>query len=113
MKNFIAVLYIIIFYILFQMRGGCEPNPIYEITSPIFDRITIQLPNNKTFTIEAPNNTPDNIYIQSAELNENPLHNAYFRHSDLADGGSLKLTLGAEPNKTWGTENLPPSMSSE
>ena len=98
---------------LFQMRGGCEPNPIYEITSPIFDRITIQLPNNKTFTIEAPNNTPDNIYIQSAELNENPLHNAYFRHSDLADGGSLKLTLGAEPNKTWGTENLPPSMSSE
>jgi putative alpha-1,2-mannosidase len=98
---------------LFQVRGGCEPNPIYEITSPLFNQITIHLPNDKTFTIKAVNNRADNIYIQSAELNGEPLQNAYFRHSDFTNRGTLTLILGPEPNKSWGSENPPPSMSNE
>lgn len=100
---------------LFAMRGGCEADPIYDITSPLFDRITIHLhadyTSGNTFTIETQNNSPDNIYIQSATLNGNPLNRAYFRHSELVSGGTLTLTLGPEPNTEWGTQDLPPSMS--
>ena len=39
------------------------------------------------------------------------LDNAWFRHDQLADGGSLDLWLGAEPNKQWGVAQLPPSES--
>ncbi|MDP6038826.1 MAG: glycoside hydrolase family 92 protein, partial [Candidatus Latescibacteria bacterium] len=97
---------------LFQMLGGCEKNPVYEITTPLFDRITIHLNNNTTFTIETKNNTSENIYIQSAQLNQQAHNNAYFYHSDLASGGNLTLTLGPEPNKHWGSESPPPSMTS-
>ena len=39
------------------------------------------------------------------------LDNAWFRHDQLADGGSLDLWLGPEPNKDWGVAKLPPSES--
>ena len=47
---------------LFQVRGGAEVDPVYEITSPIFDRVTIHLdpdyyPGRK-FVIVARNNSP-------------------------------------------------------
>lgn len=97
---------------LFAMRGGCEADPIYDITSPLFDRITIHLTSDATFTIETQNNTPENIYIQSATLNGQAHNHAWFRHSDLIHGGTLTLTLGPEPNTEWGTQELPPSMTS-
>jgi putative alpha-1,2-mannosidase len=98
---------------LFAMRGGCEADPVYDITAPLFDRITIHLTPESTFTIETQNNSPENIYIQSATLNGQPHNRAWFRHSDLVNGGTLTLVLGAEPNTNWGSqlENLPPSMS--
>ena len=102
---------------LFNVHGGCDTEPFYEITSPVFDRVTIHLDpryhSDRTFVIEARNNTPENVYIQSAELNGTPLRRSWFRHGDLVSGGILKLELGAEPNKEWGSapENAPPSMS--
>jgi len=96
---------------LFAMRGGCEADPVYDITSPLFDRITIHLTPESTFTIETQNNTPENIYIQSATLNGQSHDRAWFRHSDLINGGTLILTLGPEPNTEWGTQEPPPSMT--
>ena len=40
----------------------------YEIGSPIFEKTTIKLPENKTFVIEAENVSNENFYIQSATL---------------------------------------------
>jgi predicted alpha-1,2-mannosidase len=96
---------------LFAMRGGCEADPIYDITSPIFDRITIHMSPDETFIIETQNNTPENIYIQSATLNGKTHDRAWFRHSDLINDGKLTLTLGPEPNTEWGVKKLPPSMT--
>jgi predicted alpha-1,2-mannosidase len=98
---------------LFAMRGGCETDPVYDITSPIFDRVTIHTSLASTFTIETQNNSPENIYIQSAALNGQPHNRAWFRHSDLIPAGILTLTLGPEPNTQWGSDakDLPPSMS--
>jgi predicted alpha-1,2-mannosidase len=104
---------------LFQVRGGCANEPVYEITAPIFDRITIHLDSDyypgKKFEIVTTNNSPENVYIQSARLDGKPLNRPWFYHRELVDGGRLELVLGPEPNKQWGAglENAPPSMSDE
>ena len=45
---------------------------------------------------------PNNVYIQSARLNGQPMTGCWFFHKDLAAGGTLELDLGPEPNKAWG-----------
>jgi len=102
---------------LFQVRGGAEIEPVYEITSPIFDRITVQLdpdyyPGRK-FVIVARNNSRENRYIQSAAFKGRPLTRPWFYHRDLVNGGTLELILGPQPNKRWGSrcEDAPPSMT--
>jgi predicted alpha-1,2-mannosidase len=51
---------------IFQMRGGADADPVYEITSPVFSRVTIcgLHPTGQDFIIEAANASEDNIYIQ-------------------------------------------------
>jgi predicted alpha-1,2-mannosidase len=87
--------------------------PVYVLGSPLFNEITLHLGNGKDFVIVAKGNSPKNIYIQSATLNGEPLNKPWFRHSDIAAGGKLILTMGPTPNKHWGvaTEAAPPSMS--
>ena len=96
---------------LFSLRGTASAEPVYDITSPVFDEITIHLDPSyypgKKFTIKAYNNSFDNCYIQKAELNKQALNEFWFRHSDFASGGILELWLGPEANKTWGVGKLP------
>ena len=91
---------------LFAVDGGAAFDPVYEITSPIFDRIEIELNPDyypgKKFTIITRNNSRENIYIQSAMLNGQLLNTYYFPHSEFIKGGTLELELGPEPNKQWG-----------
>lgn len=90
------------------------PNyPIWLIGSPIFEKSTIRLKDNKTFVIEAKNVSAQNKYVQSASLNGEPLDKPWFEHSDLVKGGTLVLNMGPRPNKQWGSSPgaVPPSMS--
>jgi len=104
---------------LFSTNGGTSEIPFYEITSPIFNKITIHLNNKyypgKEFVIETKNNKPRNYYIQSASLNGKPLNQVWFLHETLIKGGRLVLQMGDHPNKTWGIDAdlAPPSMSSK
>jgi predicted alpha-1,2-mannosidase len=96
---------------LFSTRGGCENPPIYEITPPIFDTVTVQLdpryyPAGK-FVIKTYNNSPGNCYIQSAKLDGKPLVNCWICQSDFAAGKTLELWLGPKPNNAWGVA-VPP-----
>ena len=92
---------------LFNVSGGCNSEPFYEITTPIFDTITIKLDPayyaGETFTIITENNQAENVYIQSAALNGKVLEGPWFAHQALADGGELRLVLGAEANEGWGS----------
>lgn len=58
---------------LFEVDGGCAEKPFYEITSPLFDKVTIHLDNRyypgKTFQIITVGNSADNMYIQRASFN--------------------------------------------
>lgn len=78
----------------------------YEITSPVFNKVIIQLDkqyaSGKTFTIIAENNTPENIYIQSATLNGKAYSYCFISHTAIAAGGVLELQMGNKPNENWG-----------
>ena len=91
---------------LFQMDGGASVNSSYEITAPIFDRIEIELnqdyyPGAK-FLIVAENNAPEHPYIQQAQLNGEDWNSFRFSHETFAQGGELRISLGKDPNRSWG-----------
>ncbi|MCM2370061.1 GH92 family glycosyl hydrolase [Rhodopirellula sp. ICT_H3.1] len=91
---------------LFQFDGGSGLDPQYDITATIFDKVTLQLSpkyyNGNTVTIVTKNQSPENVYIQSATWNGEPHTSSMISHKDLIQGGTLELTLGSEPNKAWG-----------
>ncbi len=78
--------------------------PVYTIGSPLFSKITINLPNDKQFTVSAPNCSETNKYIQSAKLNGEVLNSPWFTHDLLMNGGTLELEMDAYPNKKWGLD---------
>ena len=81
----------------------CPGETRYEITSPVFDRVTYSLPSSgNTFTIVARNNSPEHCYIQSARLNGKPYNRCFIDYADILKGGTLELVMGAEPNPDWG-----------
>ena len=95
---------------LFQTDGGCNVNPVYEIGSPIFEKIEIDLGERfgrgKKFVIEAKGASRRNMYVQNAVLNGKALKSFKFPASELLKGGYLILQMGAMPNKNWGIDDL-------
>lgn len=91
---------------LFQTDGGARAEPIYEIASPIYEKIVIDLGERygrgKQFVIEAENVSRTNKYVQSAVLDGKELKTFYFPAKELLDGGKLLLKMGPKPNKDWG-----------
>lgn len=70
-------------------------DPVYEITSPVFEEVTFNLENGKKFSIIANNNSKENIYIQSATLNGKTYTLRQLKHEDLIKGGVLKLEMAS------------------
>jgi predicted alpha-1,2-mannosidase len=70
----------------------------YQITSPVFNKIEIQLDekyyNGNTFTIVAKNNSKENIYIKSIKLNGEKLDRYWISHKEIVSGGILELEMG-------------------
>lgn len=91
----------------------CPGDLRYEITSPVFEKIEIcldpMIASGKKFIIEAIDNSPENVYIQSATLDGKPYDKCYLMQETIARGGRLVLTMGAHPSR-WGVSedvNLP------
>jgi len=84
-------------FVVFSFMGfyPVQPGiPMYAITSPVFEKVSIALQNGKTFTIIAKNASKKNKYIQSATLNGKRLQTLWFSHDELMNGGTLKLEMG-------------------
>ncbi|MBR7003569.1 MAG: GH92 family glycosyl hydrolase [Bacteroidales bacterium] len=93
---------------LFQIDGGCNAEPQYEIASPIFPETVIHLDGREgrgdRFVIKANGASRKNIYVQSARLNGKEWNSFKFPASELLGGGTLELEMGPEPNKEWGLQ---------
>lgn len=90
---------------VFSSMGLYPMNPAsgeYEIGSPIFEKSTLNLPNGKTFVIEAENVSNKNFYIQSVTLNGKAFNKTAISHQEMLKGGVLHFVMGAQPNKNWG-----------
>ncbi len=75
----------------------------YAIGSPLFQTVILTMPNGKTLTIEAKNNSAENVYIQSVSLNGTPHAKTWLTHDALSQGGRLTFAMGPKPNKAWGS----------
>ncbi|WP_026207900.1 GH92 family glycosyl hydrolase [Butyricimonas synergistica] len=96
---------------LFDVQGGTNITPSYQIGSPKFSKITIKLNpkyySGKEFVIETENSAPENYYVQSATLNGKPLENCWFYRKEIMKGGHLKLKMDSVPNTRWGIASMP------
>jgi predicted alpha-1,2-mannosidase len=94
-------------FVVFSMLGFYPVTPgipTYDVGSPVFEKAVIHLRNGKDFVIEARNASRDNKYVQGIRLNGEPLNQVWFRHADIANGGTLEVTMGDTPNTTLGTD---------
>jgi len=90
---------------------GIYPNAgqdVYLIGSPAYPQTTLHVAAEKDFIIEAHNLSRESIYITAATLNGKPIDRAWLRHSEIAAGGRLVLTMSKTPGH-WAERNLPPS----
>ena len=96
---------------LFQTDGGCRVDPVYEIASPIFEEVTIDLGERygrgKKFTVKAHNASRKNIYVQSARLNGRQLDTFHFPASELLQGGGAGSRNGTRTQQELGSEITP------
>ncbi len=90
----------------------CPGDGVYILTSPVFDKVTINLDEHfyggRKFVVKALNNSTENVYIQRARLNGKPIDRAWLKHSEVVAGGELELEMGPKPNEKFGAHQLPP-----
>jgi len=85
----------------------------YVFGSPLFDRATIALGNGKTLVIQAERNAPTKPYVQSVTWDGKPYTKSWFSHAQIAQGGTIVLEMGEQPNEKFGAAatDCPPSFA--
>ena len=89
---------------VFSAMGFYPVNPVsgeYEIGSPLFPEMRLNLNNGKTFTVLAPNVSRENIYIQSVKVNGQPYDKSYITHQQIMDGVTVEFVMGNQPGEIW------------
>ncbi|WP_312905731.1 GH92 family glycosyl hydrolase [Sphingobacterium multivorum] len=92
-------------FVVFSQMGFYPVTPgltSYSIGSPFFQKVSMQLPNGKSFVIIGKNASAKNKYIQSAKLNGQPLNVPQLTHADVLKGGTLEFVMGDRANRNWG-----------
>lgn len=75
----------------------CPGEATYEITSPVFDEISIKAgPEQNTFVITAHDNSPGNVFIGKKLLNGKPYEENFLPHEEIVRGGKLELFMQKE-----------------
>lgn len=91
----------------------CPGTGEYVLGAPLFKKITLHLPEDKTFIISAPENSPENKYRNDTKLNGEVYTKQYLRHSDLMKGGRMDLIMENQPDTSVRVkeEDMPFSMT--
>ena len=93
----------------------CPGTNEYVVGAPLFKKATIHLENGENIVISAPENSKENIYIESAELNGRNNTRNYLTHDELLEGAKIDYKMSAEPNtkRGIGEDDKPYSFSAE
>ena len=71
--------------------------------APSADRMNTRARSGLTlygYDARADDNSPENVYIQSATLHGKPLEKNWITYGDIARGGVMRFEMGPEPNKS-------------
>ena len=98
---------------LFDVQGGAPAEPTFQLGSPAFDRITMQMGSlnagGRKFVIRTEDNGPEAYYVQGATFNGKPLSDNWLYRKDVFAGGELVLRMGTEPSDVWNASRPPVS----
>lgn len=89
----------------------CPGTGEYVIGSPMFKEAVLELEEGKNFSIKTENYSCNNIYIHSAKLNGKSFNKAFITHEQIVKGGEITFYTNNLPNKQWGIDTLPSSLS--
>ena len=76
----------------------------YVIGRPFVDRAVLTLDGGKRFTVRTQGLSDAHPYVARVTLNGKPLDRVFLRDAEIRAGGELVFTMGATPNKTWGSK---------
>ncbi len=65
----------------------------YYFARPMFDKLSFNIADGKTFTISAKNQSAQNMFIKSATLNGKKLERLFVTHEEIMQGGELVFTM--------------------
>ena len=88
----------------------CPGRPLYAIGSPLFQSITLHLPNGATFIINSAQLSAKSTFIQSMSINGKPWQQLTIPHSTLTAGGTMAFSMGDKPG-TWPVNKNPVELS--
>jgi putative alpha-1,2-mannosidase len=85
---------------LFDIKGGAYEKPVYELGSPVFDRVAVKLcekyyPGGE-FIMEIQKNSHSSPYVKSVVLNKKPIKGP-IPHEEVVKGGILEIEMTGSP----------------
>lgn len=87
----------------------------YVLGTPLFKEAVIHLENGKKIEIKAPENSAENIYVKSLNVNLRSYPKNWLSHKELMKGAVLDFQMDSKPNKERGSQekDFPYSMSKD
>ncbi|MFA5263943.1 MAG: glycoside hydrolase family 92 protein, partial [Opitutaceae bacterium] len=82
---------------------GIFPNsgqPIYYLNGPMWKKVSLKLANGKMLQIEAPDASPENIYVQSCQVNGKSWERSWIDHDTIKNGATITFEMGPTPS-SW------------
>ncbi|KAB7733078.1 glycoside hydrolase family 92 protein [Rudanella paleaurantiibacter] len=93
----------------------CPATDQYVLGAPLFKKVTATLENGRQLVINAPNNSEQNRYVNTMQLNRKLYTKNWLSHTELLKGAVIDFNMSATPNTQRGTtpDAFPYSMSTE
>jgi hypothetical protein len=88
----------------------CPGRPVYAIGAPVFQSVTLHMPNGKTFIVSSKGSSAQNDYIQSLAVNGKAWQQLTLPHSQLLKGGHMTFTMGNKESN-WPVDKDPVVLS--
>jgi predicted alpha-1,2-mannosidase len=85
---------------VFAAMGFYPVDPVsnnYQLSSPLFDKVTMKLSGNKYFQLRTHKSSPAAVYIQQVRWNGKQYNKNHITYSMIMQGGKLELWLTDRP----------------
>lgn len=79
---------------IYQLAPG---NTTYQLGSPMYAHVTLEMDNGNTLDVVAPGNNPTTPYVCSATFNGRALPGLTIDYFDLRKGGELRFKMSEVP----------------